>query len=52
MNEGIKEIEMYYYIVNGKQLWTSNELFAHIRANYYGTENVYIEKISTLDLTN
>jgi hypothetical protein len=52
MNEGIKEIEMYYYIVNGKQLWTSNELFAHIRANHYGSENVYIEKINTSDLTN
>ena len=44
--EETKEIEMYCYIVNGKQIWTSNELFAHIRAEYHGTKNVYIEKIS------
>jgi hypothetical protein len=50
--EETKEIEMYCYIVNGKQIWTSNELFAHIRAEYHGTKNVYIEKISTVNLTN
>ena len=50
--EETREIEMYCYIADGKQLWTSNGLFAQIRADHYGTKNVYIEKISTVDLTN
>lgn len=33
MSEDIKIVEMYCYIVNGVKLWTSNEVFATIRAN-------------------
>ena len=36
MSEETKEIEMFAYIGEGKELWTSNEIFANIRANYYG----------------
>jgi hypothetical protein len=43
MSEEVKEIEMYSYIANGKTLWTSNEVFAQIRANFYGTNTVYVE---------
>jgi hypothetical protein len=43
MSEEVKEIEMYSYIANGKTLWTSNEIFAQIRANFYGTNKVYVE---------
>jgi hypothetical protein len=43
MSEETKEIEMFAYIGEGKELWTSNEIFANIRANYYGTNKVYIE---------
>jgi hypothetical protein len=50
--EETREIELYCYMANGKQLWTSNELFAQIRAHHYGSEDVYIEKISSVDLTN
>jgi hypothetical protein len=39
----VKEIEMYMYIANGKELWTSNLTFAQIRANHYGTYKVYFE---------
>jgi len=45
MSEEVKEIEMYSYIANGKTLWTSNEVFAQIRANFYGTNTVYVETI-------
>lgn len=45
MNEEIKEVEMYSYTVNGKELWTSNEVFAHIRASQNNSE-VYIVNVS------
>ena len=45
MSEEIKEIEMYSYNANGKTLWTSNEVFAQIRANFYGNNIVYVETI-------
>lgn len=32
MNEEIKEVELYSYFVDGKELWTSNVIFADIRA--------------------
>lgn len=38
MNEEIKEVEMYSYTVNGVELWTSNGLFADIRANQHGSK--------------
>ena len=37
MNEETKEVEMYYYFVDGKKVWTSNLIFAEIRANYLGS---------------
>jgi hypothetical protein len=55
MNEEIKEVkevEMYFYIVNGSKLWTSNLVFAQLRASRYGTNDVYVEKIEVKDLTN
>jgi len=42
MSEEVKEIEMYSYEANGKTLWTSNEVFAQIRANFYGSDKVYV----------
>jgi len=42
MSEEVKEIEMYSYEANGKTLWTSNEVFAQIRANFYGNDKVYV----------
>jgi hypothetical protein len=47
-----KVIEMYSYIANGKQLWTSNLSFAQIRADFYGTNVVYVEKVEVKNLTN
>jgi len=44
MSEELKEVEMFAYFANGKELWTSNFIFAQIRANYYGTYKVYVEK--------
>jgi hypothetical protein len=42
MSEESKEIEMYSYEVNGKTLWTSNEVFAQLRADFYGCDTVYV----------
>ena len=47
MSEEVKEIEMYSYIANGKRLWTSNEIFAQIRANFYGSDTVFVDTIAT-----
>ena len=44
MVEEIKIVEMYVYIANGNKMWTSNLVFAQLRAQYYGTYDVYIEK--------
>lgn len=46
MVEEIKEVEMYYYISDGKHLWTSNLMFAEIRSSHYGSDNVYVETVS------
>lgn len=43
MEEETKKMEMFSYYGNGTELWTSNLIFAEIRANYYGTKKVYIE---------
>lgn len=43
MYEETKEIEMYAYIADGKKLWTSNLIFAQMRARYYGSDKVYVE---------
>jgi hypothetical protein len=44
MSEEIKTMEMYCYVVNGKELWTSNPIFADIRAKHYNSK-VYIEEV-------
>ena len=52
MNEETKQVEMYSYISNGKTLWTSNLKFAQLRARFYGTYDVYVEKSDVKDLNN
>jgi len=42
MNEETKQIEMYAYYINGNQLWTSNEVFADIRAKQNNSK-LYVE---------
>lgn len=44
MNEELKEVEMYGYLAYGVKLWTSNLVFAQMRARHYGTNEVYVEK--------
>jgi hypothetical protein len=44
MNEEVKEVEMYCYLIDGKEVWTSNAIFAEIRAHFYGSE-LYIETV-------
>jgi hypothetical protein len=48
----VKDVEMYSYISNGKILWTSNLEFAQLRARFYGTYDVYVEKNIVKDLNN
>ena len=45
MNEETKEVEMYRYMVNGKELWTSNLIFAQIRASQNNSD-IYITKVT------
>jgi hypothetical protein len=45
MNEETKQVEMYSYYVNGKELWTSNEVFANIRAKENNSK-VYVETVN------
>ena len=35
----------YYYDDKGRKLYTANEVFANVRAKFYGTENVFVEKV-------
>lgn len=45
MTEELKQVEMFFYYNDKKQvLWTSNSLFAELRADYYGTKEVFVEK--------
>jgi hypothetical protein len=37
----------YYFDSNGKKLYTSNEVFAHVRSKEFGTNKVFIEKNTT-----
>lgn len=46
MNEETKTMEMFSYFADGKELWTSNGMFAEIRAKHYGTNKVYVEVIT------
>ena len=43
MTEETKQIEIYYYFANGKKIWTTNKLFAQIRAIHYGMDQYYVE---------
>lgn len=45
MNEETKEIEMYSYIVNGQELWTTNPTFADVRASQHNSK-VYIHTVT------
>jgi hypothetical protein len=45
MNEEIKEVEMYYYFVNGKEIWTSNLIFAEIRSKFHGSK-LYMKTVT------
>jgi len=45
----IISIDMYSYLADGKKLWTSNLTFANIRAEFYGTHDVYIESVDIDD---
>lgn len=44
MNEETKTMEIYCYVIDGKELWTSNATFAKVRANTFGSK-VYVEVI-------
>ena len=35
----------YYYNDKGQKLYTSNEIFAMARAQQYGTDKVFVEKV-------
>jgi len=38
--------EIYYYLdKNGNKYFTPNETYASIRAEFYGTNSYYVEKI-------
>jgi hypothetical protein len=50
MVEEVKEVEMYSYLANGEYLWTSNLMFAEIRSQHYGSDKVYVERVSVDDL--
>ena len=41
----VTEVEIYGYVnAEGQRVYTPNLEFAHIMADKYGTQNVYIEK--------
>jgi hypothetical protein len=45
--EGTEVIEnhIFYYVdQNGRKYYTPNAVYAELRADFYGTENVYVEK--------
>jgi hypothetical protein len=50
MVEEVKEVEMYSYLAGGKYLWTSNLMFAEIRSQHYGSDKVYVERVSVENL--
>jgi len=44
-SEEKEEVVLYYYFNNeGEKYYTSNLTFARSRAEYYETDNVYVEK--------
>lgn len=42
----IKENVIYYYYGNGTKFYTSNLSFAETRSTYYGSNEVYVEKLN------
>lgn len=48
--EDNKTVEMYFYIAEGKELWTSNLSFANLRSQYYGSLDVYVENIKVKNI--
>jgi len=41
----VEENEIFYYFDSkGKKYFTPRWIFAHVRANYYNTEKVFLEK--------
>lgn len=44
MNEEVKEVEMYCYFIDGKEIWTSNLIFAEIRSRFYGSK-LYVKTV-------
>lgn len=50
MTEENKTVEMYFYIFEGKKLWTSNLEFANLRSQYLGNPNVYVENIKVKNI--
>lgn len=44
-NEIVEEYELFYYKDDkGRKLFTPSEIYANIRANFFGTFKVYVEK--------
>jgi hypothetical protein len=44
-NEIVEEYELFYYLDNkGRKLFTPSEIYASIRADFFGTKKVYVEK--------
>jgi hypothetical protein len=38
--------EIFHYFDNkGRKLYTSSQVFAEVRAKFYGTINVFVEKV-------
>lgn len=45
INLEVENIPLYGYKNNkGVVLWTSNEIFARVRSDFYGTNDIFIEK--------
>ena len=40
-----EQAEVYFYYGDGIRFCTTNYTFANARAVFYGTDNVYVEKI-------
>lgn len=52
MTEEIKQIQIYYYFANGTKIWTTNKLFAQIRAIHYGMGQIYVEVMDVKEEKN
>lgn len=45
MIETIDNVIYYYYDKNKTKFYTANSIFAEARASFYGTNDVYVEKV-------